>query len=158
MQRAVIAAQFFHTIVDMSKQTILRQGRQGAHHAAKGDIAAGFKTGWSAVEKAECRQDAFLWSSAGRAHFCRSINGSPRGLVGGNRRLRNRDLIGAGLAVWSGLGSVSRPCWMALRRVSGLRPRCSATSLRFQPAPRSCCAWAVTSGVITEAPRVARGV
>ena len=58
----------------------------------------------------------------------------------------------------SGPGSVSRPCWNALRSVSSLRPRCSATSLRLQPAPSNCCAWAVTSGVITVAPRVARGV
>ena len=49
----------------------------------------------------------------------------------------------------SGPGSVSRPCWNALRSVSSLRPRCSATSLRLQPAPSNCCAWAVTSGVIT---------
>src|SRR5271157_3492672 len=47
----------------------------------------------------------------------------------------------------SGPVLVSRPCWIALRTVSSLRCRCSATSLGLQPAPSNCCAWAVTSGV-----------
>src|SRR5208282_2855303 len=48
----------------------------------------------------------------------------------------------------SGPGSVNRPCWNALRSVSSLRPRCSATSLRLQPTASNCCARAVTSGAI----------
>ena len=89
MQCAVVAAQLHQAIVDVSKQAILRQGRQGAQHAAEGDVAAGFKTGRSAVQKTECRQDAFVRPGARRAHFRRGIGDSPRGLVGGRGRLRS---------------------------------------------------------------------
>ena len=64
---------------------------------------------------------------------------------------------GADSPGWSGKSLVSRPCWIALRSVPTLRPSCAATSLGLQPAPNNCCAWAATSGVITEAPRRARG-
>ena len=33
-------------------------------------------------------------------------------------------------------GTVSRPCWIALRSVSSLRPSCSATSLGLRPSPQ----------------------
>ena len=55
----------------------------------------------------------------------------------------------------SGQASISRPCWIALRSVSGLRLSCSATSFRLQPPPSICCAWSVISGVITEVLRAA---
>ena len=63
----------------------------------------------------------------------------------------------AGSPGLTGQGTVSRPCWIAFRSVSSLMPSRSATSARLSPAPSNCCALAVTSGVITEAPRVTRG-
>ena len=89
MQRAVVAAQLCQAIVDVSKQAILRQGRQGAEHAAKGDVAAGLETGRGPVQKTECRQDSFVRPGARRAHLRRGIIDGPRGLVGGGRRLWN---------------------------------------------------------------------
>ena len=56
MQRTVIAVQLGKAAVDVSKQSVLRQGRQGAQHAAEGDIATSFKTRRGTVEKAKCRQ------------------------------------------------------------------------------------------------------
>ncbi len=42
--------------MDVSKQSVLRQGRQGTQHAAKGDIATGLKTGRGPVEKSHAAQ------------------------------------------------------------------------------------------------------
>ena len=109
MQRAVIAGQLRQAVVEMSKQAILRQGRQGAQDAAEGDVAAGFKTGGSTVQKTECRQDAFLRPGARRAHLCRGIGDGPRGLVGGGGRRCRRSVFWCGLSrhEWTGLGQSS---------------------------------------------------
>ncbi len=109
MQRAVVAAQLRQAIVDVSKQAILRQGRQGAQHAAKGDVAAGFKTGRSPVQKTECRQDTFVRPGARRAHFRRGIGDGPRGLVGGGGRLWSWSFFWCWLSrpEWTGLGQSS---------------------------------------------------
>ena len=86
------------------------------------------------------------------------VDGLRGGQVGGNGRLESGGFIRCCRPrfAWAGLGQSS--LLDALRSVSSLRPRCSATSLRLQPTPSNCCAWAVTFGVITVAPRVARGV
>src|SRR5271166_4590751 len=68
----------------MSKQSVFGQGRQGTQHAAKGDIATGFKTSRGTVEKAEGRQDTVDRPSARRSHFRRGIFDGPRGLIGGS--------------------------------------------------------------------------
>ena len=110
-------------------------------------------------KKTESRQDPFVRPGACRAHFGRGVFDGPRGLVAWRWAAVERSVFGSWtLPAGLGEGSVSRPCWIALRSVSSLRPSCSATSLRLRPAPSNCWAWAVTSGVITEAPRVARGV
>ena len=95
--------------MDVSKQAIRRQGRQGAQHAAEGDVAAGFKTGRSAVQKTECRQDAFVRPGACRAHFGRGIFDGPRGLVGGGGWLWSGSFFGCWLPrlEWTGLGQSS---------------------------------------------------
>jgi len=98
LQRAVVAAHLSQAIVDVSKQAISGQGWQGAQDAAKGDVAADFKAGWSPVQKTECRQHAFVGPGACRAHFCRGIKNGPRGLVGGGRRLWSWNLIGCWLS------------------------------------------------------------
>ena len=91
MQCAVVASQLRQAIVEVSEQAILRQGWQGAQHTAERDVATGFKAGRRTVQKTECRQDALVRPSAGRAHFRRGICDGPRGLVG----------CGAGLWDWS---------------------------------------------------------
>ena len=93
MQRAVVAAQLNKAIVEMSKQAILRQGRQGAEHAAKGDVAAGLEMGRGSIQKTECRQDALVRPGARRAHFSRGIFNGPSGPVGGNGRLESCGFI-----------------------------------------------------------------
>ena len=109
VQRAVVAAQLCQAIVDVSKQAILRQGRQGAQHAAKGDVAAGFKADRSTVEKTKCRQDTLIRPGARRTHFRRGIVDGPRGLVGGGRRLWSRSVFRCWLSrlEWTGLGQSS---------------------------------------------------
>ena len=64
-----------------------------------------------------------------------------------------------GQGVFSGIGSpgswgqgrISRPCRIALRSVSGLRPSSSATSRGLKPTASNCCAWAAISCMITMA-------
>ena len=134
VQRAVVAAQLNKAIVEMSKQAILRQGWQ-ARHAAKGDVAAGLEMGRGSIQKTDAARTR--WS--GRVHavpISAAASSTARVdlsvAMGGWRAAA---LSGAVAPGSSGPGSVSRPCWNALRSVSSLRPRCSATSLRLQPAP-----------------------
>ena len=157
VQRAVVAAQLCQAIVDVSKQAIFGQGRQGAQHAAKGDVAAGFKTDRSPVQKAECRQDALIRPGACCAHFRRGIGDGSRGLVGGGRRLWSWGFF------WAGSPGLSGP---GLGQPSLLNRLAERVELEiqvlgdFSSAPsgsNNCCAWTVTSGIITEAPRAARG-
>ena len=144
--------------MDVSKQTILRQSRQGAEHAAEGNVAAGFKTGRSTVQKTECRQDTFVRPGACRAHFGRGIFGGSRGLVGGDRRLWNGGFFGCGLSrlEWQGLGQSSLLDRLAERIGLEAQLLGDFSSAPTCP-PATVVLWAVTSGVITEAPRVARG-
>jgi hypothetical protein len=95
--------------VDVSKQTILRQGWQGAKHAAKGDVPAGFKADRSAVQKTKRSQDAFIRSGTCRSHLSRGIKDGPRGLVGGGRRMWSWSFF------WCWL---SRPRWIGLGQSS----------------------------------------
>ena len=97
MERAVVAAQPCQGIVDVPKQAIGLQGRQGAEHAAAGDIAAGLKTGRSPVEQTKGRQGALVGPGAGRAHLGRGIKDGPGGLVGGRGRLWNGNVFRRGL-------------------------------------------------------------
>ncbi len=85
---------FCQTVVEVSKQPVLRQGRQGTQHAAKEDVTTGFKAGRCPVEKTDCRQDAFVRPCARRPQFGYGIKGGPRGLVGGSRLLWTRCIFG----------------------------------------------------------------
>ena len=80
--------------MNVSKQSVLRQGRQSTQHAAKGDIATGLKTGRGTVEKADGGQNTFVGPGASGAHFGRGIKGGPRGFVGGVRWLCNQSFFG----------------------------------------------------------------
>ena len=68
--------------MDVSKQSVLCQGWQGAHHAAKSDIATGFKPGRGTNQKTNCREDPFVRPGARRTHFGRGIFDSSRRFVG----------------------------------------------------------------------------
>ena len=109
VQRAVVAAQLNKAIVDMSKQAILRQGWQGAEHAAKGDVAAGLEMGRGSIQKTECCQDALVRPGARRAHFSRGIFDGPSGSVCGNGRLESCGFIRCCRPrfEWAGLGQSS---------------------------------------------------
>ncbi len=73
--------------MEVSKKAVLRQGRQGAQHAAKGDVPAGFKADRSPVQKTKRCQDAFIRSGTSRTHLSRGIKDGPRRLIGGGSRL-----------------------------------------------------------------------
>ena len=109
VQRAVVAAQLNKAIVEMSKQAILRQGWQGAEHAAKGDVAAGLEMGRGSIQKTECCQDALVRPGARRAHFSRGIFDGPSGSVCGNGRLESCGFIRCCRPrfEWAGLGQSS---------------------------------------------------
>ena len=64
VQRGVVTGQSLQAIMDMSKQTILRQCRQGTKHAAEGNVAAGFK----AVGPLLSNPKAARTRSSGRVH------------------------------------------------------------------------------------------
>ena len=135
-------------------------GPASAEHAAKGDVTAGLEMGRGLHPEDQCRQDVLVRPGARRAHFSRGIFNGPSGPVGGNGRLESCgfirgepvDGLGGGQVggngrlescgfirccrprfAWAGLGQSSL-LESALRSVSSLRPRCSATSLRLQPS------------------------
>ena len=169
----------------MSKQAICRQGRQGAEHAAKGDVAAGLEMGRGSIEKTEYRRQGLAPAGPGarRAHFSRGIFNGPSGPVGGNGRLERCGFIrgepvdglrggqvgGNGRLESRGFIRCCRPrfAWAGLGQSSLLERLAERVEFKaqvlgdflwLQPTPSNCCAWAVTFGVITVAPRVARGV
>ena len=139
MQRAVVAAQLHHAIVDVSKQAICRQGRQGAQHAAKGDIAAGFKMGRAPSR----RPNAARTRSSGR------VQAVP--ISAAASRTARVDLSVA-RRLWSGAcsgfaaGRVDRARSVALLDCLAKRVELEAQVLGdFSSAPtgpQNCCAWA----------------
>ncbi len=75
--------------MDVSKQAILRQSRQGAQHATAGNVAADFKTSRRPVKKTHCRPDTFIRPCARCAHLGCSVLDRSHGFVGANGRLGN---------------------------------------------------------------------
>ncbi len=73
--------------MDVSKQAVLRQSRQGTQHAAEGNVAADFKTSRRPIEKTHCGPDTFIRPCARCAHLGRGVLGGSRGFVGANGRL-----------------------------------------------------------------------
>ena len=73
LRRGVIAAQRGKTLVQMVKQTVLCQRRQGAQDAAEGDVAANLKLGRGAVEQSQGGGHPLQRPRAGDPHRGRRI-------------------------------------------------------------------------------------
>ena len=67
LHRGVVTAQRTKARIQVGKQTVLSQGREGAKHAAEGHIAAGFKTRRGAGEESQGGRHPFRRPRAGRS-------------------------------------------------------------------------------------------